>query len=90
MAVLKNGWKLQVAERPKKDWLFHLAEDPTEKTNLAASNPAKVEELKAAIAEHRRGGKTALYPFVGQMPVTIDKTLEQKSTEADEFIYWPG
>jgi arylsulfatase A-like enzyme len=90
MAVLKNGWKLQVAERPKKDWLFHLAKDPTEKTNLAASNPAKVEELKAAIAEHRRGAKTALYPFVGQIPVAIDKTLEQKSTQADEFIYWPG
>jgi len=90
MAVLKNGWKLQVAERPKKDWLFHLAVDPTEKTNLAASNPAKVAELKAAIAEHRRGGKTALYPYVGQIPVTIDKTLEQKATESDEYIYWPG
>ena len=90
LAVLKDGWKLQTAERPRKDWLFHLAKDPTERTNLAASNPAKVAELKAAIAEHRRGGKGPLYPYVGEMPVTIDKTLEQKATEADEYIYWPG
>ena len=90
LAVRKGAWKLQTSERPKKDWLFDLARDPTEKTNLAASNPVKVAELKAAIAAHRRGSKTALYPYVGEMPVTIDKTLEQKATEADEYIYWPG
>lgn len=90
LAVLKDGWKLQTSERPRKDWLFHVAVDPTEQTNLAAANPAKVAELKAALAEHRRGGKTALYPYTGEMPVTVDKTLEQKATEADEYIYWPG
>ncbi|MCC7268370.1 MAG: sulfatase-like hydrolase/transferase [Caulobacteraceae bacterium] len=90
LAVLKGGWKLQTSERPKKDWLFHVAVDPTEQQNLAAANPAKVAELKAAIAEHRRGGKSALFPYTGQMPVTVDKTLEQKATAADEYIYWPG
>jgi len=90
LAVLKDGWKLQTSERPRKDWLFHVAVDPTEQTNLAAANPAKVAELKAALAEHRRGGKTALYPYTGEMPVTVDKTLEQKAAEADEYIYWPG
>lgn len=90
MPVLKGGWKLQTADRPRKDWLYNLAQDPTEPNNLAADNPAKVTELKAAIAEHRRGGKSALYPYAGQMPVTIDKTLEQKASPADEYIYWPG
>ena len=90
MAVLKDGWKLQTAERPRKDWLFHLAVDPTERTDLAAANPAKVAELKAAIAEHRRGGRGPLYPAAGEMPIMIDKTLEQKATKADAFIYWPG
>ena len=90
LAVLKDGWKLQTSDNPKKDWLFHVAVDPTEQTNLAASNPAKVAELKAAIAEHRRGGRSALFPATGAMPVTIDKTLEEKATTADEYIYWPG
>ncbi|HYD44567.1 MAG TPA: sulfatase-like hydrolase/transferase, partial [Phenylobacterium sp.] len=62
-AVLKDGWKLQTSQRPRKDWLFHLASDPTERRNLAQANPAKVAELKAALAEHRRGGKPALYPY---------------------------
>jgi arylsulfatase A-like enzyme len=90
LAVLKDGWKLQTAERPRKDWLFNLAADPTEQTNLAAANPAKVSELKAALAAHRKDSRGPLYPAAGEMPVTIDKTLEQKATKSDEFIYWPG
>lgn len=90
MAVLKDGWKLQTSDDPKKNWLFHLTADPTERNNVAAANPAKVAELKAAIAEHRRGARPALYPATGQMPVVIDKTLEQKATKADEYINWPG
>ncbi|MDZ4371837.1 MAG: sulfatase-like hydrolase/transferase [Phenylobacterium sp.] len=90
LAVLKDGWKLQTSENPRKDWLFHVAVDPTERKNLAAANPAKVAELKAAILEHRRGAKPALFPATGAMPVMVDKTLEQKATKADEYIYWPG
>lgn len=90
LAVLKDGWKLQTAERPRKDWLFNLAVDPTEQRDLAAANPAKVAELKAAIAEHRRGARAPLYPAAGEVPVMIDKTLDQKATKADTFVYWPG
>ena len=64
--------------------------DPTEQTNLGASNPAQVAELKAALAEQRRGARPALCPATGAMPVMIDKTLEEKATTADEYIYWPG
>ncbi|MCW5761017.1 MAG: sulfatase-like hydrolase/transferase, partial [Phenylobacterium sp.] len=90
LAVLKDGWKLQTSDNPRRDWLFHVAVDPTEQTNLAAANPAKVAELKAALAEHHRGARKALFPATGAMPVVIDKTLEQKATKADEYIYWPG
>jgi uncharacterized sulfatase len=90
LAVLKDGWKLQTSEHPKKDWLFHLTVDPTEQRNLAAANPAKVAELKAAIAAHRQGGREALFPATGRMPVMVDKTLEEKATKDDEYIYWPG
>jgi uncharacterized sulfatase len=89
-AVLHKGWKLQTSERPKKDWLFDLSTDPTEQRNLAATNPQKVAELKALIAAHRKGGRGALYPYVAEMPVMVDKTLEEKATDKDEYVYWPG
>ena len=35
-ATRKGDWKLQIALRPNKVWLFNLKDDPTEKYNLAA------------------------------------------------------
>ncbi|MEO6626439.1 MAG: hypothetical protein ABIN37_16665 [Burkholderiaceae bacterium] len=32
--VQDQGWNLIVSARPKKSWLFHVADDPTEKINL--------------------------------------------------------
>ena len=37
--------------------LYNIAEDPYEETNLAASDPAKVEELRARLAEHRAAAR---------------------------------
>lgn len=89
-AVQVAGWKLQTAERPKKDWLFNLNDDPTEKKNLATEMPDKVAELKELIAKHNVTQRAPLFPATGEMPVTIDKTLEEPSTNDDEYIYWPG
>lgn len=89
-AVRAGGWKLQFAERPKKTWLFHLDEDPTEQRNVAEENPEKVAELRALIEAHNATQRAPLFPAVGEMPVTIDKTLEEPATEEDEYIYWPG
>lgn len=46
-AVLQDGWKL-IAGRDKVE-LFHLAEDPEEKTDLAARLPGKVAALRAVL-----------------------------------------
>jgi uncharacterized sulfatase len=89
-AVRAGGWKLQFAERPKKTWLFHLDEDPTEQRNVAEENPEKVAELKALIEAHGATQRAPLFPAVGEMPVTIDKTLEEPATADDEYVYWPG
>lgn len=51
-AVRKGDWKLVWKNLlPSKIELFNLAEDPNEKTNLAASNPEKVKELQARLEE---------------------------------------
>ncbi|MGQ3179474.1 MAG: sulfatase, partial [Blastomonas fulva] len=77
-------------ERPAKTWLFNLKDDPTEKRDLAASNPAKVAELKALLASHQKGARKPLYPHTIEAPVAIDKPLGVKFKKGDPYIYWPN
>ena len=86
--VQDQGWKLIVSERPKKDWLFNLGDDPTERHNLAALQPQKLAQLKALLATHHAGMPPPLWPSFIEMPVLIDKTLDQPQAAGDELTYW--
>lgn len=86
--VIAGGWKLQRAERPAKTWLFHLDEDPTEQHNLAAEQPQKIAELKALLTAHNAELKPPLWPSFIEMPVNVDKTLNQPESPEDEYVYW--
>lgn len=87
-AVIAGGWKLQVAERPAKSWLFHLDDDPTERHNLAETQPQKLAEMKALLAKHNAGMSAPLWPSFIEMPVPVDKTLDQPQAADDEYVYW--
>ncbi len=87
-SLIASGWKLQTAERPKKDWLYHLDVDQTEQVNLAEKEPAKVAELKALLAAHNAEMKEPMWPSFLEMPVLVDKTLDQPDAPGDEFVYW--
>jgi uncharacterized sulfatase len=84
----EGGWKLIASEKPKKDWLFDLNTDPTEKKNLAATEPKKLAELKARLLAHHASMPPALWPSFIELPVAIDKTLDQKQSPQDEYTYW--
>jgi arylsulfatase A-like enzyme len=86
--VQERGWKLIVSERPRKDWLFDLNTDPTERINLAERQPDKLAQLKALLAAHHAAMPAPLWPSFIEMPVLIDKTLDQKQTPQDEYTYW--
>lgn len=86
--VIAGGWKLQVAERPKKTWLYHLDEDPTERNELSASEPAKLAELRALLDAHDAQMAPPLWPSFLEMPVMVDRTLDQPEQEGDEVVYW--
>lgn len=88
--VRHKDWKLQVTARPDKQWLFNLAEDPTEQINLAESKPEKVIELMALLDAHAAAARPALYPAVLESAITIDKTLVEPFEEGDDYIYWPN
>ena len=87
-AVQENGWKLIASEQPKKDWLFNLKDDPTEKTNLAAQQPDKLAQMRATLTAHHAQMPAPLWPSFIQFPIAIDKTLDQKQTAQDEYTYW--
>ncbi len=47
-ALRKDGWKL-VLRKGHAAELYHIAEDPHEKADVAAANPGKVRELQSAL-----------------------------------------
>lgn len=87
-AVRHGAWKLIASELPRKDWLFNLATDPTEKVNLAEREPQKLAELKAELAAHHADMPPSRWSSFIAMPISIDKTLDQPEAPGDEYTYW--
>lgn len=88
--VRAGGWKLQVNGRQNKSWLFDLNTDPTEQTNLAASEPEKLAELQALIDAHWKDAREPLYPYTIESPIKIDSTLADTYVKGEEYIFWPN
>ncbi|MFM9024678.1 MAG: sulfatase [Planctomycetaceae bacterium] len=62
-ALIRGHWKLLRNDPFSPFELYHLADDPQERSNLAAAHPAKVAEVSAAIRRHvQRGGATPWQP----------------------------
>lgn len=89
-SVQTAGWKLQVSDDPDTEWLFHIAEDPTEQVNLASERPDMVAELQSLLDAHNAEQAAPMWPAGGRLSVTIDKDLSLKEEEDDEYIYWPN
>jgi arylsulfatase A-like enzyme len=89
-AVLDRTWKLQTSQHPRKDWLFDLEKDPTEKNNLASRNPQKVAELQALLDRFNKAQAPPLWPSIAELPIYIDKTVNDPVTDTDEYIFWPN
>ena len=87
--VRHNDWKMAVVPQLSKTWLFNLAEDPGEKTNLAEANPDVVDELMALLEEHNAQMVPSKWDSAGAMPINVDKHLRQARDPAtDTYVYW--
>ncbi|PTU33131.1 sulfatase-like hydrolase/transferase [Stenotrophobium rhamnosiphilum] len=86
--LLAGDWKLQSAEKPKKDWLFNLKNDPTEKVDLSAKDPDKLAELKALMAVKSKEMVKPLWPSLLQAPVKIDYPMGLPAPPGAEYVYW--
>ena len=89
--VIKDNWKLQVEEYSQKQWLFNLADDPTEQLELSDQYPEKVYELMALINQHSEGAKDFIYKPPLLANVDVDRNLKEAAEEGhseDEESVW--
>lgn len=89
--VIKDNWKLQVEEYSQKQWLFNLADDPTEQLELSDKHPEKVYELMALINIHSEGAKDFIYKPPLLANVDVDRNLKEAVEEGhneDEESVW--
>lgn len=90
LTARQGDWKLQVSELPKKDWLFNLAADPTEKANLAAKEPERVAAMKAQLLAWNQTQRKPMWPSLGAAPIAIDHSLKQPARAGEEYVYYPN
>jgi uncharacterized sulfatase len=89
--IVRHGdWKLQIAARPEKQWLFNLAEDPTEQVNLAGARPDKLSELMALLNAHAANSRAPLYEPEIEGAVAIDKHLALPFEPGDDWVSVPN
>lgn len=88
-ATQHEGWKLISADKPRRDWLFNLREDPTERNDLAAREPTRLAQMRDLQQSHHAGMPAPLWQSFIQVPIFIDKTLDQPRDPAvDDYTYW--
>tara|TARA_Y100001933_G_scaffold232387_2_gene250984 strand:+ start:505 stop:2169 length:1665 start_codon:yes stop_codon:yes gene_type:complete len=88
--VQHRGWKLITEGRTGQRWLFDLNADPTEQHNLAAAEPALVEDLLGLLAVHNDSQAPPRWPGVIEIPVMIDKTTQDEWQPGDEVAFFPN
>ena len=87
---IADGWKLQVAERPDKVWLFDMRNDPTEQHDVASEHPDRVNAMQALLVAHNAEQAEPAWPALIEAPIRIDKTLNEPDAAGDEYVYWPN
>ena len=78
---------LCTSQRPATVRLYNLAEDPTERHNVAGEHPERVQRMLAALAAHVAQQAKPAWPAQMEMPVRIDKHDAQPWSADDEYVY---
>lgn len=86
--IRKGDWKLQVAQNPRKDWLFNMAIDPTEKNNLADKEPERLASMKKELEAFNATQVKPSWPSMAEAAIAIDKNLREKMVPGDEYVYY--
>jgi arylsulfatase A-like enzyme len=102
-AIWVDGWKAVSLHANRMPWdinvvlpfeqdkweLYHVAEDFSENTDLAAINPEKLEELIAIFDEE--AWKYNVYPLYDDMIKRLGAQQDRLFGDQKDFVYyWPG
>jgi hypothetical protein len=71
-------------------WLFHLAEDPTEKHDVAAHEPEQVRRLQGLLDDFNREQAEPMWPSVAAIHIALDHSVATPDKPDDDYIYWPN
>ena len=82
-----GDWKLNVSG-PGKVWLYNLAADPSEQTNLAQTRPDKLAELQTALAQHNAEQAKPLWSSVTTLSINLDRDLSASAEPGEEYSLW--
>ncbi len=75
-ACIIDHWKLYIAKKDKKVFLFDLSNDPKELNNLAELFPEKVKEMEAVISEWEKTQTVKpLWPSSGNVTIEVNGRL---------------
>ena len=99
-AIYDNGWKAVTLHGNRMPWvvggtfdfskdvweLYNISEDPAESTDLAASNPQKLEELKAKWEVEAL--KYNVFPLYDDIAARLAK-VQSMSATANTYTYYP-
>jgi uncharacterized sulfatase len=88
--VIADGLKWFSAERPKKRWLYHLADDPTERNDRIDQEPERAAALAAKFDAWNAEQREPLWPSEAEAPVSIDKTISEPESEDDVWVSYPN
>ena len=86
--LLDGDWKLQASQARRKIWLYDLASDPTERRDLATTQPDKVKAMLATLRAQDAQMVRPLWPSLLQGPVFIDHPSGAPQKRGDEYILW--
>ena len=86
--VLAHGWKLQDCGACRRAWLFDMANDPTERHDLSATQPDRVRELRALLDAHDREQHAPSWPSLLEGPIFVDQPLGVPQRRDGEYIWW--
>ena len=82
----QGRWKLQWLEDQDRIWLFDLERDPLEANNLTNEMPEQVASMMRDIRAIDQDQLPPAWPPQLEIPLAIDKTLEEGLKEDDESI----
>lgn len=86
--VREGDWKLQSLDLPRKELLYDLRADPTERNDVAAANPAVVAALLARLKAHDAEQMPPAWASLVRTPIAIDRPLGVKPVPGEAYVYW--